>query len=60
MADDHTHEHDHEHGEHDHDHAEELDSAATKAAWKCLYRPAIQNGHPLSVWVTYPVAFRLK
>jgi len=37
-----------------------LDLAAVKAARQCTYRPAIQNGHPIAVWVTYPVVFRLK
>ena len=37
-----------------------LDRSAANAAWHCLYRPAIQNGHPIAVWVTYPVVFRLQ
>lgn len=36
-----------------------LDIAAVKSARLCRYRPAIQNGHPITVWVTYPVVFRL-
>ena len=37
-----------------------LDRSAANAAWLCLYRPAIQNGHPIAIWVTYPVVFRLQ
>ncbi|MBI5267800.1 MAG: energy transducer TonB [candidate division Zixibacteria bacterium] len=36
-----------------------LDIAAVNSARLCRYRPAIQNGHPIAVWVTYPVVFRL-
>jgi protein TonB len=37
----------------------DLDSAAVSAARKCLYKPGIQNGKPVSVWVTYPVEFSI-
>jgi TonB family protein len=33
--------------------------AAVEAAYKYKYRPAIQNGNPVGVWVTYPVNFSL-
>ena len=36
-----------------------LDAAAEKAAWKCRYKPGIQSGRPIRVWVTYPVLFKL-
>jgi len=34
-----------------------LDEAAVKAAFKCRYKPAIQNGRPVAMWVTYSVEF---
>ena len=34
-----------------------FEEAAVEAAYKCVYRPAIQNGHPVGVWVTYRVKF---
>lgn len=34
-----------------------LDEAAVEAAKKCRYKPGIQNGRPVAVWVTYPVDF---
>lgn len=37
-----------------------FDEAAVEAAYKFLYKPAIQNGQPVAVWVTYPVIFKLK
>ncbi|TSC82740.1 MAG: periplasmic protein TonB [Parcubacteria group bacterium Gr01-1014_20] len=37
-----------------------FDEAALDAAWKNLYKPAIQNGRPVAIWVTYPVEFKLK
>ncbi len=37
-----------------------LDSAAVRSAYKCTYKPAIQNGRPIAVWVTYIVRFRLE
>ena len=36
-----------------------LDEAAVEAAYKCRYKPGIQNGRPIKVWVTYPVEFTL-
>ncbi len=36
-----------------------LDEAAVKAAYKNRYKPGIQNGRPVKVWVTYPVEFKL-
>ena len=30
-----------------------------EAAYQMLYKPAIQNGQPVAVWVTYPVYFKL-
>jgi len=37
-----------------------FDEAAVDAALRCLYKPAIQNGMPVMVWVTYVVEFKLK
>jgi TonB family protein len=37
-----------------------FDEAAVEAALQCIYKPAIQNGQPVAVWVTYPVEFKLK
>ena len=36
-----------------------LDEAAVKAAYKCKFKPGIQNGRPVKVWVTYKVEFEL-
>ncbi len=36
-----------------------LDEAAVKAAYKCRFKPGIQNGRPVKVWVTYKVEFEL-
>lgn len=36
-----------------------LDEAALKAAPKCKFKPAIQNGRPVAMWVTYKVDFIL-
>lgn len=36
-----------------------LDAAAVKAARECKFRPAIQNGLPVPVWVTFSYEFRL-
>ena len=36
-----------------------LDEAALTAAEKCQYKPALQNGKPTAVWVTYKVDFTL-
>ncbi len=37
-----------------------FDDAAVAAALLCRYKPAIQNGMPVAVWVTYRVDFKLK
>ena len=37
-----------------------FDEAALAAAYNNLYKPAIQNGRPVAIWVTYPVQFKLK
>ncbi len=39
---------------------EGLRQAAVEAAWKTVWKPAISNGQPVAVWITYKVAFRLK
>ncbi len=36
-----------------------LDESAVKAAYKCKFKPGIQNGRPVKVWVTYKVEFEL-
>lgn len=36
-----------------------LDEAAVKAAFKCKFKPGIQNGKPVACWVTYKVEFKL-
>ena len=36
-----------------------LDQAALLAAYKCVFTPAIQNGLPKAVWVSYKVVFSL-
>lgn len=36
-----------------------LDEAAERAAYKNKFSPAIQNGRPIAVWVTYRVVFEL-
>jgi len=36
-----------------------LDEAAVKAAYKNNFKPGIQNGRPIKVWVTYDVEFKL-
>lgn len=36
-----------------------LDEAAVNAAYKNRYKPGIQNGRPVNVWVTYKVEFNL-
>ena len=38
---------------------ESLDEAAVKAARKNTFKPGIQNGRPVNVWVTYKVEFTL-
>jgi TonB family protein len=37
-----------------------FEEAATNAAWKSVWKPAISNGLPIAVRVTYAVAFKLK
>jgi len=37
-----------------------FDDAALESAYKYIYKPAIQNGRPVAIWVTYPVEFKLK
>jgi protein TonB len=37
-----------------------LDDAAVKAAPACKFKPAIQNGRPVAMWVTYKVDFMLQ
>ncbi len=36
-----------------------LDEAAMKAVFKCIFRPAIQNGRPVNCWVSFPYEFIL-
>lgn len=37
-----------------------FDEAALTAAYHNIYKPAIQNGKPVAIWVTYPVEFKLR
>lgn len=37
-----------------------FDEAALEAAYKNIYKPAIQNGQPIGVWVAYTVRFSLR
>jgi protein TonB len=37
----------------------QLDEAAETAAYKNKYKPAVQNGRPIAIWVTYKVVFKL-
>lgn len=37
-----------------------FDEAAVAAAWKCKFSPAIQNGLPTAMWVTFPFDFKLR
>jgi TonB family protein len=37
-----------------------FETAAIEAALQSTWRPAINNGQPLAVWITYVVAFKLK
>lgn len=37
-----------------------FDEAAVQAAYKCIYKPGIQNDQPIALWITYPVHFKLK
>jgi protein TonB len=34
--------------------------AAAAAARKCVWRPAIANGQPVAVWITYKIVFKLE
>ncbi len=36
-----------------------FEDAAIKAAYKCKYRPAIQNGNPIGLWIEYKIDFVL-
>lgn len=36
-----------------------LDKAALKAAREIIYRPAIRNGQPVAVWISYTVTFTM-
>lgn len=36
-----------------------LDEAALKAVFSCKFKPAIQNGRPVLVWVSFPYEFSL-
>lgn len=38
---------------------ESLDEAAVEAAKKCRFKPAIQNGRPVAMWVAFPYNFEL-
>ena len=40
--------------------SELLDAAALAIAWKYKYRPAVQNGYPVALWVSYNVDFKLE
>ena len=37
-----------------------FEEAALRAAFKNIYRPAIQNGQPVAVWISYKVDFKLR
>ncbi len=39
---------------------ESLDESAVEAAYKCKFKPGIQNNRPIKVWVTYKVEFNLE
>ncbi len=39
--------------------AQALDDAAVASAYKYKYKPAIQNGRPVGLWVSYKVDFKL-
>jgi len=36
-----------------------FEEAAIKAAMECKFKPAIQNGNPIGVWVTWSMKFKL-
>jgi protein TonB len=37
-----------------------LDEAAVEGAKKCTFKPAIQNGRPVKIWVSFPYEFQLR
>ena len=37
-----------------------FEEAALGAAYNNIYRPGIQNGKPVPLWIYYPVYFRIK
>jgi TonB family protein len=37
-----------------------FDESALEAAYKCKFKPGIQNGRPVACWVTYKVEFKLE
>jgi TonB family protein len=37
-----------------------LDAAAVESAFKCRFKPAMQGGKPVAMWVTYKVEFSLE
>jgi len=37
-----------------------LDQAAKNAVMKSVFTPAIQNGQPISCWVSIPITFKLR
>lgn len=39
---------------------EALDKAALDAAPKCVFKPGIQNGKPVTMWVSYKVVFQIE
>jgi len=36
-----------------------FEEAAIDAAYRCVWKPAIANGAPVAVWITYKVVFKL-
>jgi protein TonB len=38
---------------------EVLDKAALAAAKECRYKPALQDGQPVAVWISYKISFVL-
>lgn len=40
--------------------SESFGRASMEAALKTIWKPAISNGQPVAVWITYKVSFRLK
>ena len=37
-----------------------FEEAALAAAFEAVYKPAIQNGQPVAVWISYKVEFRFR